>query len=220
MTDAHHKLTVVKVNLKMKIDFLIRPQRPETSLHLTNQLAFPRRSHRQNFPLNQAGVSPGVSRRRKMGDGATPGPEDNGFSSEVWAAGARGLKEEPSWGVVVDSRAAGSLLTGGQLRQEFLTAPAVTRHLFKPDGSRGEHAEGLSLHFRSALTRGRPVPYPDSPRGSFLMTPLTRFFRLRTSRWWWWGGRCLFFPPFPHFIENVSLFLKSVCGCRHVTGSA
>lgn len=72
------------------------------------------------------------------GEGATPGPEDKGFSFEVWTAWERGLKEEPgaflggcggleSGWFPLDWRAAAAGIP---------PVTAVTWHLFKPDGLR------------------------------------------------------------------------------------
>lgn len=61
---------------------------------------------------------------------------------------------EPRWGVEVDSRAPGSLLTGGQLRQEFLLLPPVTQHLLKR-GTIASGTPGPPPPFWSGAARGR-----------------------------------------------------------------
>lgn len=82
---------------------------------------------------------------------------------------------EPCWGVEVDLRAPGSLLTGGQLQQEFLLLQPVTQHLLKPDGPIASSTPGPQPPFSSGSAWGRTGFYHDSPHGSLLMTLLTRF---------------------------------------------
>lgn len=63
---------------------------------------------------------------------------------------------EPRWGVEADSSAPGSLLTGGQLRQEFLLLPPVSRHLLKtPRDDCERHARASTSVFGPAQRGGR-----------------------------------------------------------------
>lgn len=62
---------------------------------------------------------------------------------------------EPCWGVEAASRAPGSLLTGGQLRQEFLLLPPVTQHLLKRDGTIASSTPGPPPPFCSGAAWGR-----------------------------------------------------------------
>lgn len=68
---------------------------------------------------------------------------------------------EPCWGVEVDSRGPGSLLTGGQLQQAFLLLQPITRHLLKPDGADCEQHAWASTSASppgSARRRDRLLP--------------------------------------------------------------
>lgn len=67
---------------------------------------------------------------------------------------------EPCWGVEVDLRGPGSLLTGGQLQQAFLLLQPVTQHLFKPDGP---------------IASSTPGPRPTQRRLSPRLTPWITF---------------------------------------------
>lgn len=62
---------------------------------------------------------------------------------------------EPRWGVEADWRAPGSLLTGGQLRQEFLLLLPVTPHLLKRHGTIASGTPGPPPPFWSGAALGK-----------------------------------------------------------------
>lgn len=82
---------------------------------------------------------------------------------------------EPCWGVEVDLRGPGSLLTSGQLQQAFLLLQPVIRHLLKPDRLIASSTPGPQRPFGPARHGEGPGFYHDSPHGSLLTTLLTRF---------------------------------------------
>lgn len=139
MTETHHKHIVGRINSKKKKHCFIFHRRAKASiLHFIMSLRF------KDVCVRKRSTQSGRRQSRRFvaawsgegGDGATPGPEDNEFSFEVWTGWERGLKEQP-----------GAFLGGcGGLKSGWFPldwqaaaagippVTAVTWHLFKPDG--------------------------------------------------------------------------------------
>lgn len=74
---------------------------------------------------------------------------------------------EPCWGVEVDLRGPGSLLTGGQLQQAFLLLQPVIQHLLKPDGPIASSTPGPQPPFCAAQHGEGPAFTTTHPMDHF-----------------------------------------------------
>lgn len=210
MTETHHKHNVVKVNSTY---FLIPPPTcwtapplPPLPAHVSRTLVS------RNLPLNHPGVGGGGPRRRGGGQ---------------WVGGLRGgLKEGP-----------GAFPGGGRgglesawfpldWRAAAAGIPAVTRHLFKPGGPSGASASIL-IHFNAEEVEeggswggGQLTPWIIFNDGADRPLGRARASSHRCSghdteglshgaRMQRWRRACLFFPLFPHSLEDSSLFPKA-----------